>query len=177
MRIILGFLPLLCFSLMSPMACFAQSQEVSNAKEAAREAAGVLSPAAEQERRVPFVLGRHNIVLLQVRIENRDITFILDTGSSHTFVDAKALKLAARPQFSVQVAQANQSTRRGVYALELKLERERISGQFIEIDLTAARQECMCEAMGLLGMDVVSRYASIEINFRERAIKWHPGRN
>jgi hypothetical protein len=68
------------------------------------------------------------------------------------------------------VEQINQKTARGVYQLDLQVGEEKISGQFIEIDLTGTRRECSCEVVGLLGMDVLSRYASVEIDFREGVV-------
>jgi len=126
----------------------------------------------ESGNHVRFATNPQGVIFVTVRTEGHDAVFILDTGATVTYVDIAALKLDARPQFFVPVEQTNQRTSRGVYQLQLQMGEEKISGQFIEIDLTGTRRECSCEVVGLLGMDLLSHYVSVEIDFREGIIRF-----
>ena len=119
-----------------------------------------------------FTTNTRSVIFLTVRTEGRDAVFLLDTGATVTYIDVTALKLDARPQFFVSVEQTNQKTSRGVYKLQLQMGEEKFAGQFIDVDLTGTRRECSCEVVGLIGMDFLSRYVSVEIDFRERVISF-----
>ena len=127
--------------------------------------------AKNDARRVRFSVGKYKVLFLNVQVEGHDTVFILDTGSTITYVDVDALQLHLKPEFTIPVQAANQRSQRAVYGLRMRLGEEKLDGKFAEIDLTSTRQECSCRVDGLIGMDVLSMYSTVEIDFREGIIR------
>ncbi|SRR5258708_5726583 len=130
-----------------------------------------LSPFAHTTRKdakpVRFSFGKYKVLFVNVQVERHDTVFILDTGSTITYVDVDALQLHLKPEFTTPVQAANQRWQARVYRLHIRLGEEKFEGQFAEVDLTGTLQACSCQVDGFLGMDVLSRCSSVEIDFRE----------
>ena len=88
--------------------------------------------------------------------------------------ELEALRLKLSPEYTTPVLQTTKMVQRGVYRMRLKLDDQPLEGHFIGIDLSGLRKELGCEAMGLLGMDVLSHYSKIEIDFQEKVLLLRP---
>jgi hypothetical protein len=123
--------------------------------------------------RVPFRTV-HSMILIEGKIDEKSITFLLDTGSNHTIVDVRSY---GDVQLVLPPAQRNRSatfiTGKSVrLPVNLNLADHIWAGQCVTImNLGELQQVLGVSFDGLLGQDVLSEFRSVRIDYNGRVIE------
>jgi len=105
------------------------------------------------------------------------VVLLLDTGAAFTHLDARYLKLP-RSKRALEVATGSGSAELRILEpvkLELRSQNSEVRKTFdietLDVDLAAQRKQCGCEVAGVLGLDVLRRFARVTFDFQARELR------
>lgn len=116
--------------------------------------------------------GRGSLVLLPVRVEGRELTFVLDTGATWTAVDTSVVPLLKPLPTTVPINGRDSKLHARMYeAPDLRIGGApvRLPSPVIALDLSHFRAASGEPIMGVLGMDAL-RGSRLRIDFERREV-------
>ncbi|MGH9817208.1 MAG: hypothetical protein ACRD6I_14130, partial [Candidatus Acidiferrales bacterium] len=103
----------------------------------------------------------------------RTVLLFVDTGASYTHLDARFLDLprSSRSLRIVGIAGAVDMKVLERVTLTLDGTAAAFDLQTVDVDLAKRRQWCKCDLAGVLGLDVLRRFASVTIDFEAGVLR------
>ena len=117
----------------------------------------------------------HNVILVDVVIDGKRVTMILDTGATRTIVSPEAIGLSpARLRRAELQSRGPGFKGNGMWErVDLRVGDLRWSDHAVVVmEFGAVRQAYGEQVQGLLGQDVLCQIGSIELDFEARRIRW-----
>jgi len=130
------------------------------------------SPASGQPDTVPFREGPDHRILVSVLVDGKARQFILDTGAKDTILSENAVPVGERAGLRLQEQIVGFRGMALIRAAELRLGKHVWVNQPVHVtDLTEVSKSLGVRVEGILGMDVLSQFKSIQIRFSSSTIE------
>lgn len=130
--------------------------------------AAAVKPDAET---LPLVqTAARNMVVITVSINGHDALVQLDTGAASTYLDLKALKMVVPFRRSVTVTGVFGNKRLFVFTGEIKVAGVTAQSTMIDADFHVLRETCQCALMGVVGIDTMKQFESVNLDLVNRSV-------
>jgi len=152
-------------SLFLAFPVMANNDPTSNTKETGR-----------QEIRIPMRPSPAlSAVLVDIKIDNQDALVLVDTGTTRVIIDANMLKLKSKPERSAGFLQLDGHVKNvGVMKETIIVAGISLNVDAMDTDLQAQRKLCKCDLSGIIGLNVLQFFSSIELNFKTKELVFKP---
>ena len=129
-------------------------------------------PVRSQPDTVPFHKGPDHRILVSVLVDGKARQFILDTGAKDTILSENAVPAGERAGLRLQEQIVGFRGMAIIRAAELRLGKHVWVSQPVHVtDLTEVSKSLGVRVEGILGMDVLSQFKSIQIRFNSSTIE------
>ena len=130
------------------------------------------SPVSGRPDAVPFREGPDHRILVSVLVDGKARQFILDTGAKDTILSENAVPVGERAGLRLQEQIVGFRGMALIRAAELRLGKHVWVNQPVHVtDLTEVSKSLGVRVEGILGMDVLSQFKSIQIRFSSSTIE------